>query len=144
MYFVHRYIVHRECYFQVNSKKRFVPVGSIFYAVFAMKSNSRIWRFKPRTSSLLTDVLSLKPVCQKTGVTEIRTVNYFFNQSQDNMQTALGIFPQYTKQRSQGSLFLADQRTKYVFQKRRSSQLQTIDLDISFVYVITIFLTFSL
>ena len=56
---------------------------SIFYAVFAMKSESRIWRFKPRTSFSLTDVLSLKPVCQKPGVTEILTLNYFFNQSQD-------------------------------------------------------------
>ena len=49
-----------------------------------MKSETRILRFKPRTSTSLTDVLSLKPVCQKLGVTEILTLNYFFNQSQDN------------------------------------------------------------
>ena len=81
-----RYLVNRECYFQVTSsfkiKKRFV--GSIFYEVFAMKSEPRMWRFKLRTSSLLTDVLSVKPVCQKAGVTEILTFNYFFNQTQDS------------------------------------------------------------
>ena len=97
----------------------------LFYAVFAMKSKSMI---KPRTSSLLTDVLSLKPVCQKAGVTEILTLWESFPNTKNN-----DLKVRY---------FWLTGVQKYVFSEE--TKFSALDLyNYFFVYVITIFLTFS-